>query len=185
MIENITIQQLRDAYQNGLNTIADSGFDQESVWNWGNDRAQDNFVNAFTTADSLREYFDGNMIAEDCVQDVLNGTHAYDLDHTLVDLAVVAICYDDPDASSWLESSFSGHDYYDILDFLIGQAELLDSRKLIDRYDFDGPEFLRACFVDGAAWFGTPWQSDILAAMQGDRKAARRVRRSIYEAYTD
>lgn len=185
MIENITIEQLLKAYQNGLDIIADSGFDQESVWNWGNDRAQDNFVNAFATTDSLREYFEGDGIAEDYVQDVLNGTHVYDLDHTLADLAVQAICYDDHDASDWLESGFCGHDYYEILDFLISQAELLDSHKLIDRDDFDGRDFLRACFVDGAAWFDTPWQSDILAAMDGDRKAARRVRRSIYEAYTD
>lgn len=185
MLENITVEQLLTAYQKGLDTIADSGFDQESVWNWGNDRAQDNFVNAFASADTLREYFEGNSIAEDCVQDVLSGNHVYDLDHTLADLAVEAIGYDDSDAMDWLESGFCGHDYYKILDFLIGQAELLDSHKLIDRYDFDGPEFLRACFVDGAAWFDTPWQSDILAAMDGDRKAARRVRRSIYEAYAD
>lgn len=185
MIENITIEQLLTAYQNGLRTVANSGFDPESVWNWGDDRAQDNFVNAFATADTLREYFDGNSLAEMYAQDVLNNTHDYDLDHTLEQLAVQAIVLDDLDARDWLESSFCGHDYYEILDFLIGQAELLDSHKLIDRYDFDGQEFLRACFVDGAAWFDTPWQSDILAAMQGDSKAARRVRRSIYEAYTD
>lgn len=185
MIENITIAQLLAAYQNGLDTIADSGFDQESVWNWGNDRAQDNFVNAFATADSLREYFEDNSIAEMYVSDVLNNTHDYDLNHSLTQLALQAIVLDDHDAGDWLESGFCGHDYYEILDFLIGQAELLDSHKLIDRYDFDGQDFLRACFVDGAAWFDTPCQSDILAAMDGDRKAARRVRRSIYEAYTD
>lgn len=185
MIENITIEQLLTAYQNGLDTIANSGFDPESVWNWGNDRAQDNFVNAFATTDTLREYFEDNSLAEMYVSDVLNDTHDYDLNHTLEQLAVQAIVLDDLDAWNWLESGFCGHDYYEILDFLYRQADILDSHKLIDRYDFDGQDFLRACFVDGAAWFDTPCQSDILAAMDGDRKAARRVRRSIYEAYTD
>lgn len=185
MIENITIEQLLTAYQNGLDTIANSGFDPESVWNWGNDRAQDNFVSAFATADTLREYFEDNSLAEMYVSDVLNNTHDYDLDHTLTQLAVQAIVLDDHDAWNWLGSGFCGHDYYKILDFLYSQADILDSHKLIDPDDFDGRDFLRACFVDGAAWFDTPCQSDILAAMDGDRKAARRVRRSIYEAYTD
>lgn len=185
MINNITIEQLLTAYQNGLDTIANSGFDPESVWYWGNDRAQDNFVNAFASIEALREYFEGNTIAEIYVSDVLNNTHDYDLDHTLAELAVQAICYDEPDALAWLESDFCGHDYYEILDFLISQAEVLDSHKLIDGDDYDPYDFLRACFVDGAAWFNTPWQSDILAAMKGDSKAARCVRRSIYEAYTD
>ena len=79
MIENITIEQLLTAYQNGLDTIANSGFDPESVWNWGNDRAQDNFVTAFATADTLREYFEDNSLAEMYVSDVLNNTHDYDL----------------------------------------------------------------------------------------------------------
>lgn len=185
MIENITIEQLLTAYQNGLDTIANSGFDPESMWNWGNDRATDNFVNAFASVEALREYFEGNSLAEMYVHDVLNDTHDCDLDHTLEQLAIQAIVLDDLDAWDWLESGFCGHDYYEILDFLTGQAELLDSHKLIDRADYDPYDFLRACFVDGAAWFDAPWQSDILAAMDGDRKAARRVRRSIYEAYTD
>lgn len=185
MIENITIKQLLTAYQNGLKTIADSGFDPESAWNWGDDRAQDNFVNAFTAVDVLRDYFEGNNLAQLYIQDVLDNSHDYDLDHTLTQLAIEAIAMDDHDAWDWLESSFCGHDYYKILDFLLDQADLLASRGLIEQGDFDGPEFLRAYFVDGAAWFDTPYQSDILAAMDGDRKAARRVRRSIYNAYTD
>lgn len=174
---------LAQAFLAGADILFKSGY--ETDYNYALQLSNDdldNFVDVLSSEDNLFDCFHNYGEADFIAADIAKLEPGDEYADLLAQLAYYYITYNDFDAQSWRESDFNGHDYYQVLGFLYDQADILLAKRLIQLGDFDGQDFLRGCFVDGWNYQGhqCPSPSEVLSAMRGDKKAARLIRRTIY-----